>query len=269
MLTVDGVAFRYGDGAEVLSDVGFSAQGGEIVALVGRNGAGKSTLLRLLNGLRKPTRGTVMVDGKNTKDTPVHLISRSIGTIFQTPEQQMFNATVRDEVMFGPKTLPISPAERDARVDRALERTGLVAHQATHPLDLDQARRRFVAIASVLASETPVLLFDEPQRGLDASGKRLLETILRAEQKAGRCIVLVCHEMDFVAKLATRVIALSGGRLSADTTPVDFFTAPARVEEASVEVPDILALSLSLGLPPSLTPAAFADAWLARPSPRT
>jgi energy-coupling factor transport system ATP-binding protein len=263
MLKVEGVAFRYGDGANVLSDVSFSAVGGEILALVGRNGAGKSTLLRLLNGLHKPSQGSIVIDGKNTRDTPVHLISRSIGTIFQTPEQQMFNATVRDEVMFGPKNLPIKEEEREARVSRALERTQLTEHAASHPLDLDQSQRRFVAIASVLASQTPVLLLDEPQRGLDMRSKARLETIIRDEQAAGRCIVLVCHEMEFVAKLATRVISLSDGGLAADATPLEFFTSPQQIAEASVEAPDIVRLSASLGLPACLTPSSFAAAWLA------
>ncbi len=264
MLKVENVAFHYEAGTQVLRDVSFSATTGEILALVGRNGAGKSTLLRLLNGLRKPTQGSIVIDGKNTADTPVHLISHSIGTVFQTPEQQVFNATVRDEVMFGPKNLPLSAAEREERVRRSLARTRLTDHAASHPLDLDQAQRRFVAIASVLASEPPALLLDEPQRGLDAHGKALLEEIIREEQDAGRCIILVCHDMEFVARLATRVVALSDGRLSADITPLAFFSDPVLTTQASVEAPDILRLSIALGLPPSLTPSSFAGTWLAR-----
>jgi energy-coupling factor transport system ATP-binding protein len=263
MLRVDGVGFHYTPGVEVLRDVSFSAGSGEILALVGRNGAGKSTLLRLLNGLRKPTVGTIVIDGKDTATTPVHLISHAIGTIFQTPEQQIFNATVRDEVMFGPKNLPIPPEERERRVADALQRTRLTEHAGDHPLDLDQARRRFVAIASVLASEPAVLLLDEPQRGLDAESKAMLEGIIRQEQAAGRCIIIVCHDMDFVARLATRVIALSDGRLSADMDPAAFFENATLTAKASVEAPDILRLAKTLGLPPVLSPAALAEAWRA------
>ncbi|MDW6023211.1 ABC transporter ATP-binding protein [Mesorhizobium sp. BAC0120] len=263
MLKAEGVAYHYPGGADVLSEVSFSASAGEVLALVGRNGAGKSTLLRLLNGLRKPTRGSIVVDGMNTTDTPVHLISRVIGTVFQAPEQQIFNATVHDEVMFGPRNLPISAEERDRRVHEALARTKLAEFAKHHPLDLDQARRRFVALASVLATGPSALLLDEPQRGLDARSRSLLETIIRQEQQAGRCIIIVCHDMEFVARLATRVIALSEGRLSADMAPLQFFTNPALTAAASVEAPDIVRLSQALLLPPSLTPAAFAEAWLA------
>jgi len=261
MLKVEGVAYHYPGGADVLADVTFSAGPGEVLALVGRNGAGKSTLLRLLNGLRKPTRGTITVDGMNTADTPVHLVSRAIGTVFQAPEQQIFNATVRDEVMFGPRNLPIPPEERERRVAEALARTRLEAFGKHHPLDLDQARRRFVALASVLATGPAALLLDEPQRGLDARNAALLEEIVRAEQAAGRCIVIVCHDMEFVARLATRVIALAEGRLSADLPPLAFFTDPALTAQASVEAPDMVRLSTALSLPPVLDPAAFAAAW--------
>lgn len=263
MLKAEGVAYHYPGGADVLKDISFSAGPGEILALVGRNGAGKSTLLRLLNGLRKPTRGTITVGGMNTSDTPTHLVSRAIGTVFQAPEQQIFNATVRDEVMFGPKNLPIPPDERERQVSEALARTELTDYAAQHPLDLDQARRRFVALASVLATGPAALLLDEPQRGLDARSRALLEGIVRQEQQAGRCIVIVCHDMEFVARLATRVIALSDGRLSADMTPLAFFADPALTAGASVEAPDIVRLSQALGLAPHLTPSDFAQAWLA------
>jgi energy-coupling factor transport system ATP-binding protein len=248
MLTVDKVAFHYTAATPVLREVSFTAQGGEILALVGRNGAGKSTLLRLLNGLRRPTHGSVVIAGKNTQNTPPHVISHAIGTVFQTPEQQIFNATVRDEVAFGPNNLPLTPEQREERVVRALARTRLTDFAGKHPLDLDQAQRRFVALASVLASQPPALLLDEPQRGLDQRGKKLLEEIIREEQSAGRC----------------SIIALSDGRLSADMTPVDFFSDAPAMAAASVEPPDTLRLSAALGLPASLTPSSFADHWLAR-----
>ena len=133
-----------------------------------------------------------------------------------------------------------------------------------HPLDLDQARRRFVALASVLATRPPALLLDEPQRGLDARGRLLLEQIVLEEQAKGCCVVIVCHDMEFVARLATRVIALSEGEISADCHPAEFFVNAKLTAGASVEAPDILRLSQELGLPPCLTPASFAAAWVAQ-----
>jgi energy-coupling factor transport system ATP-binding protein len=264
MLTVDRVAFAYGAGAPVLTDVSFRADAGEVLAIVGRNGAGKSTLLRLLDGLAKPTSGTIVADGCPTHATPVHVLARHVGTVFQSPEQQIFNATVREEIAFGPRRLGMTARALDERVDAVLARTGLAAHAASHPLDLDQATLRLVALGSVLAMRPPIVLLDEPQRGLDARAVARLESIVAEEAARGTCVVLVCHDMDFVARRADRVVALGGGRVVADRPTLAFFSDPELTRAAGVEAPESLALAVSLGLQPALTPAALADAWLRR-----
>ncbi len=261
MLSVADVAFAYDARQPVLRDVRFTAAAGEVVAIVGRNGAGKSTLLRLLNGLLKPVGGTVTVDGHDTATTPVHVLARHIGTVFQAPEQQMFHANVRDEIAFGARQLGLTGDALNARVDATLERVGLAWAAALHPLDLDQAARRFVALASVLVMQPPILLLDEPQRGLDRTATALLESIVGEAAAAGRCTLIVCHDMEFVARRATRVVAVAGGRVVADLPTLAFFGDPVHAQAAGVESPDPIALAAALGLPPALTPAAFAHAW--------
>jgi energy-coupling factor transport system ATP-binding protein len=262
VLSVDSVAFAYDDRAPVLSDISFAVAPGDVVAIVGRNGAGKSTLLRLLNGLLQPRSGRVTVDGHATSTTPVHVLARSIGTVFQAPEQQMFHANVRDEIAFGPRQLGLAGAALDARVDATLERVGLTAVAHVHPLDLDAAARRFVALGSVLAMEPPILLLDEPQRGLDRAAVARLESIVADHASALRSTLIVCHDMDFVARRATRVVAVAAGRIVADLPTLAFFGDPAHAHAAGVEAPDTIALARALELPPALTPEAFAGAWL-------
>ena len=262
MLSVDRVTFAYGNAAPVLEDISFGASAGQVVAVVGRNGAGKSTLLRLLNGLYQPRAGTILIDGCDTKTTPVHVLARHIGTIFQAPEQQIFNPTVVSEIMFGPKQLGLKGRDLHERVTGVFERTGLGALAKTHPLDLDQATLRLVALGSVLAMRPPVLLLDEPQRGLDARALVRLESIIVEESRRGTCVVLVCHDMDFVARRADRVLALANGRIVADESALDFFSAAELTVAAGVEVPDSLALAHALELAPSLTPSALAGHWL-------
>jgi energy-coupling factor transport system ATP-binding protein len=264
VLAVERVAFAYGDASPVLSDISFAAKASEVVAIVGRNGAGKSTLLRLLNGLRRPTTGTIVADGCSTATTPVHVLARHVGTVFQGPEQQIFNATVRREVAFGPRQLGLRGAALDERVDGVLERAGLTAHASTHPLDLDGATLRLVALASVLAMRPPIILLDEPQRGLDARASERLESIIVEEAAHGTCIVLVCHDMDFVARRADRVVAIANGGVAADGTTAAFFADAALTRAAGVELPDTVAIATALGLPPALTPAALAASWLNR-----
>jgi energy-coupling factor transport system ATP-binding protein len=262
VLSADKDAFAYGDAPPVLDEITFAANAGDVVAIVGRNGAGKSTLLRLLNGLLKPRAGSIVVDGCDTATTPVHVLAHHIGTLFQAPEQQIFNATVRDEIAFGPRRLGLHGAALDARVAEALELAGLRADAARHPLDLDQAALRFVALASVLAMRPPVLLLDEPQRGLGAGALARLDAIIAQQAASGTCVLMVCHDMDFVAHRASRVLAVAAGRVVADEPALAFFTDPALTRAAGVEVPDTIALATELGLAPARDPAAFAISWL-------
>jgi energy-coupling factor transport system ATP-binding protein len=262
VLSVDSVAFGYDERTPVLADIGFTVAPGDVVAIVGRNGAGKSTLLRLLNGLLQPRSGRIVIDGCATADTPVHVLARHIGTVFQAPEQQMFHANVWDEIAFGARQLGLTGDALEERVHETLVRTGLEDVTHVHPLDLDQARRRFVALASVLAMRPPILLLDEPQRGLDRAAVERLESIVAEQAAAGRSVLLVCHDMDFVARRATRVIAVARGRIVADHPTLDFFGDPALAHAAGVELPDTIALARALDLPPALTPPAFAAAWM-------
>lgn len=263
VLSVDGVAFAYPGGSPVLTEVSFGVRSGEVIAIVGRNGAGKSTLLRLLNGLLSPLRGRVTVNGKATSETPVHILARHIGTVFQAPEQQIFNAKVEAEIAFGPRRLGLTGSVLRARVAETLDRIGLAHVAGRHPLDLDAAALRFVALGSVLAMKPPILLLDEPQRGLDALSLERLEAIIVQEAAAGTTVLAVCHDMDFVARRARRVVALAAGEVAADCPTLAFFTDPDLTRKSGVEIPDPLALSQSLDLPPTLTPSAFAASFIA------
>jgi energy-coupling factor transport system ATP-binding protein len=263
VLSVDNVSFGYRLNANVLVDVSFTAQPGEVVEIVGRNGAGKSTLLRLLNGLLTPGNGHISVDGMPTATTPVHVLARHIGTVFQAPEQQIFNPTVEAEIAFGPRRLGLAGAALRTRVGDVLDRVGLAASAARHPLDLDQGALRFVAIGSVLAMRPPILLLDEPQRGLDAAHLARLEAIIADEAAAGSTIVIVCHDMDFVARRASRVVAFAERRVVADCATLAFFCDPDLTRRAGVEVPETLQLAQLLGLPPALTAVALAQHWIA------
>jgi energy-coupling factor transport system ATP-binding protein len=264
MLSVEHVTFAYVEDKPVLSDIHFSGRRGEVLAIVGRNGAGKSTLLRLLNGLYQPAAGHITVDGMSTSDTPIHELAQHIGTVFQVPEQQIFNATIHGEIAFGPKQQGLTGEALETRIAEVLERIGLSGSGAMHPLDIDASARRLVAVGSVLAMRPPILLLDEPQRGLDRAAMQRLETIIAEEKARGSLIVLVCHDMDFVARRADRVLGLARGVLAADLPTAAFFADEALTEAVGVETPDVLRLSLDLGLSPSLTPDAFARAHLAR-----
>lgn len=228
-----------------------------MLAVVGRNGAGKSTFLRLLNGLLRPRTGHVSVGGQPLGGLKVHEISRHVGTLFQTPQQQLFAQTVFDEVAFGPRQRKL---DRDAiarRAGDAIERCNLAAVAAIHPLDLDCASRRFVALATVLALDPPVLLLDEPLRGLDRAWTERLEGIIAEARAEGKAVILICHDMDFVDRNADSILPL-GVPDPAKAGVAEFFADGARVAAASVHRPDrLLVRTIEAGLARSPPGAGF------------
>jgi energy-coupling factor transport system ATP-binding protein len=214
VLHLQRISFAYDPAVPLIADLEVAVRAGEVLAVVGPNGSGKSTLLKLINGLLRPTGGRVLLAGDDITGRRVDELARTIGTVFQVPEQQLFEPTVEREVSFGPRQLGVSSFEVADRVADALDRTGLSAEAKRHPLDLPHAMRRFVALASALANRPRLLLLDEPQRGLDRQHVARLETIIAEESARGTATVLVCHDAEFVTRNATAVLSMRQGRHS-------------------------------------------------------
>ncbi|MGC9521616.1 MAG: ABC transporter ATP-binding protein [Anaerolineae bacterium] len=205
--------FRYPDGPEVLRGINLEIPEGQFVALIGQNGAGKSTLVRHLNGLLRPTKGIVKVRGKAIDHRPTGEIARDVGYLFQRPEQQLFAATVRDEVAFGPRLLGLP--DLDTRVEEALARFGLTEMAQAPPALLGYGFQRAVTLASLSALETSIVVLDEPSVGLDGWGlAQLLNWIVELRAK-NATIILVTHELA-LARQADRIITLKEGRVVGD-----------------------------------------------------
>ncbi|GLU29163.1 ABC transporter ATP-binding protein [Brucella sp. NBRC 12950] len=247
MLKIEHLSFAYPSSPSLFHDLSATLSSTDVLAIIGRNGAGKSTLLRLLNGLLKPIRGHVELNGKNLSELKIHEIARHIGTVFQSPEQQLFASTVEEEVAFGPKQLGFKKQRVEEKVAAALDRTGLSSFASYHPLDLDYASRRFLTLACVLANNPDILLLDEPQRGLDRAWTERLEQIISEERQSGGAVILVCHDMDFVERNATDVLPLGGESVKQRAT-ADFFFDKAAVNEISVETPWKIRIQRALDL---------------------
>jgi len=246
MLDIRDLSFAYPAGPALFSRLSMQAEGGQTIAIVGRNGAGKSTFLKLLNGILRPLSGDIRIAGTSTLPLKISEIAHHIGTLFQTPEQQLFAPTVRDEVAFGPRQFRLQPHETERRTASALARCGLDHLQTHHPLDLETASRRFLTLASILANEPSILLLDEPQRGLDRPGVERLNTIITEERNKGHLVILVCHDMNFVWQNASAVLA-TGSDTPPQLYPVEtFFDQTALVRAACVDLPAALQLRQSL-----------------------
>jgi cobalt transport protein ATP-binding subunit len=274
VLDVAGLWFWYDDeNAPALRSLDLAIQRGQFVALVGANGSGKTTLVKHFNGLLRPRRGRVRVAGEDTGGRTVGELARQVGYMFQHPEQQIFGATVRQELAFGPRNLGLARAEVEARVEAALARFDLLAVADRPPAILSYGLRRRVTLASLAAMDPPVLVLDEPTVGLDAPGLHETFNWLVELQAQGRTIVLVTHDMALVAEYADRVVVLHEGQIIGDGAPADIFEEADLLARASLTPPPLVALARVLrpyGLRgDALTLDAFCERFLALAEART
>jgi energy-coupling factor transport system ATP-binding protein len=249
-------------GIRALDGVDLAVGDGERVALVGQNGSGKTTLARHLNGLLRPTSGRVLLDGHDAASQTVARLARRVGLVFQDPDQQIFAGSVRAEVEFGPRNLGMRGTQLRASVDEALEAVGLGAEARTNPYDLGASRRKLLALASVLAMRTPVLVLDEPTTGQDLRGVAIVRSIVDSAHAAGRTVIAISHDMDFVASTFDRVVVMRAGRVILDGTPASVFDERSWEPLRSTYLEPTLAARLGarLGLGPTPTDAALVRA---------
>jgi energy-coupling factor transport system ATP-binding protein len=216
LIRCGGVAFAYPDGTTALDGLDLEIGSGERVAITGRNGSGKSTLVRHWNGLLRPTAGQVFIDERRTDGLRVADLARTVGIAFQDPGSQLFARTCRDEVAFGARNVGLRGAALDSAVDAALTAVGLIERARENPYDLGLARRKLLAIASVLAMGTQVVVLDEPTPGQDADGHARLRQIVANLASEGRTVVAISHDRGFIADAFERVVVLDAGRVIAD-----------------------------------------------------
>lgn len=209
-------------GRPVLHDLSFRLAKGEIVALLGRNGAGKTTLLQCLVGLIRPAQGRIQVGGRDTAGLDVATICRQVGYVPQNPNALLFADTVREELQI---TLHNHRIVAPERINPLLETLQLAHKAQAYPRDLSVGERQRVALGAIMVTEPQALLLDEPTRGLDYAAKQRLAGLLRTWQAAGKAILIVTHDVEFAAELASRVIVLGEGRLIADGPLVDIIGA--------------------------------------------
>lgn len=222
-IALDRVTFEYPGGARALEDVSLVIAPGEQVALIGQNGSGKSTLARQLNGLLRPTRGQVMIDDRDIAAIAVSRMAATVGLLFQNPDLQIFAETVTDEVAFGPRNLGMGQADVDQAVTDALEATGLAGAGASNPFNLGFSRRKLVALASILAMRTPIVVLDEPTTGQDAPGVARIQRVVESLARDGRTVIAISHDLRFVAESFDRVVVLRNGHVVADGSPAAIF----------------------------------------------
>ena len=239
MIEAVDVHFSYPNRVEALKGVSITIKDGEFVAIMGQNGAGKSTLVKHFNGLLKPTMGTVRADGVQTTKTSVAALSRNVGFVFQNPDHQLFSETVEDEIAFALKNFGFAAEVIESRVTWALNLLSLTQYRKTSPFLLSGGERKRVALASVLAWDPKTLILDEPTIGQDHEQKEILRQFILQMQTQGKTVVIVTHDVEFVAESNPRVILMKEGKIVADGVGKDILTDPALLELSSIVLPQI------------------------------
>ncbi len=239
--------FNEDDTDFVLKDVNLQIERGSFTVILGHNGSGKSTLVKLMNGLYKPSGGEVFVNGISTADEKSEIeIKRTVGLVFQNPDNQIVSSIVEEDVAFGPENLGFAPAEIRQRVDNALKTVGMYEHRFSSPNKLSGGQKQRVAIASILSMSPECIVLDEPTAMLDPTGRReVMEALLKLKNEKNITIVLITHFMEEAEK-ADRVVVLKGGEIFMDGAPNEIFSEHDKLREAGLSIPQTSLLAKEL-----------------------
>jgi len=239
--------FTYPSGVQALSSISLTIKSGEQVSIVGQNGAGKTTLVRHFNGLLQPASGEVKIGDWDTRKHSVAKLASRVGYVFQNPDEQLFSRDVKTEVAFGPKNLRYPSEQAEALVNEALEMTELSDKTDTNPYDLSPTWRKMVAIASVVAMDTPIVIFDEPTTGQDAANIGRIANVIKVLRERGKTVITITHDIDFCAENFERVVAMSQGTILLDGRATDVLGQEEVLATTYVDPPQLTRLGKKLG----------------------
>lgn len=249
IVKIQDLFFSYPSGVEALRGITLEIDSGEQVAVIGQNGAGKTTLVKHLNGLFKPSSGSVQIDGLDTRQLSISKLSSWVGYVFQNPDEQLFCRTIGEEVSFGPRNLGFAEEKIRYHVDDALVMVGLLVQRDSNPYDLSPTLRKMVALASVISMDPPIIVFDEPTTGQDAVGVARIARVIQALRERGKTVITITHDMDFCAENFSRVIAMSQGKILLDGLANEVLGQSEVLASTYVEPPQMTRLGMKLGLP--------------------
>lgn len=247
VIEISGVTFAYSEGSTALQNIEFSAARGEFVAMLASNGSGKTTLIKVMTGLLRPQSGTVRIDGINIRQLPEKELYQKVGVVFQNPNDQLFAATVEEDVSFGPRNMGLAEDEVQARVAEALNAVDAsrLRSRAIHHLSFGEQKR--VAMAGVLAMKPSILILDEPTAGLDPAGEVLMMRLLnQLNRKNGITIILATHSVDMLPLFADKIYILNRGLVLQYGTSEEIFFNHEMVSNAGLRLPYISSLFYEL-----------------------
>ncbi len=266
-IKVEDLYYVYPDGTKALNGVNLEIREGEFIAIIGPNGSGKSTLVKHFVALLKPTKGRVLVYGKDTSNLEPADLVRDVGYVFQNPSHQLFCPSVEEELAYGLSNIGVPRDKIKQRVDEVLKLLEIEHLRKENPLLLSRGEKVLVAIASVLALDPKVLILDEPTTGLDRRTIEHMFHILEELNKRGKTIIFITHNMRVVAEFARRVIVMNDGRIVMDGSPYEVFSRREELRKIYIKPPTVYELSLrlrDLGIRESLTIDEFVKQYCSK-----
>ena len=243
MILFDKVWFSYTAGHPVLSDISIKLEPGEVVGIMGENGAGKTTLVKHINGLLKPERGAVYIEGVDTRQTSTAKLARNVGFVFQNADHQLFADTLEGEISFALRNLGFPEDEIKNRVTHYIDFFDLTRYHDQSPFLLSGGERKRLALASVLCVEPTILILDEPTQAQDANQKRKLLELINSFRRPNHILLLVTHDVEFAVQAVDRLLILSQGCLLADGSPRQILSNPQLLQKARLLPPQLTQLA--------------------------
>jgi len=248
-INIEALEHIYPGDVHALKGITLEIEQGEQVAIVGQNGSGKTTLVKHFNGLLKPTEGKVFVGDWDTQEVAVSKLASRVGYVFQNPDEQLFTKNVGEEIAFGPRNLGYDEEKIAALLEKSLTLAELANEKDTNPYDLSPTWRKMVALASIVAMDTPIVILDEPTTGQDAANIARIANMVDVLREEGKTVIAITHDIDFAAENFTRMIALSQGKMLLDGPTQEVLAEEEMLATTYVDPPQLTRLAKKLNLP--------------------
>ena len=249
IIEVKDLHFYYNPEVEILHGINMDIYDGEFLSIVGQNGSGKTTIVKTFNGLHKPTGGSVIVKGVDTKNATVAKLSRSVGYCFQNPDHQIFSSVVRDELTYGPKNVGMPQEEIDKIVDEVAKMIGIEDILDENPYNLSKGQRQQIAVAAILTMQPDVIVVDEPTTGQDPrQSHQMMDMVKKLNTDYGKTIVVITHDMSIAAEYSDRIITMHNGTIIAQGTPREVFKEEEMLNSSNLEPPQVTRLLKRAGI---------------------
>jgi len=240
------VGYTYPNGTQALKNVNLNVFKGELVGIMGKNGAGKTSLIRTLNGLIRPTHGSIFIENENINSRSIATLSKKVGIIFQNPFHQLFANTVEEEIKFSLKSFNLEKDEIQVRINQILNEFDLEKYRTRSPLNLSGGESKKLAVASIICRDPEILVFDEPTLGQDAKEIDFFINLIKNERKNGKTIIIITHNIEFAYEYLPRTILMADGQIITDGPTNEVLNNEFLINLASLVLPQLTQLHFAL-----------------------